>query len=66
MKEKKLYRYEGAVTSFGNVIKDIWKAGTQACSEKKAIANLMFQYKVKNKLDRGAKIELPGKLVIIE
>jgi len=65
-KERKLYRYEGAVTQFGKVIQDLWKAGTQADSESRAKANLMFQYKVKHKMDRSAKIELPGNVYIPE
>lgn len=66
MNERKLYRYEGAVTQFGNVIQDLWKAGTQAESESRAKANLMFQYKRKYKMDKAAKIELPGKIYILE
>lgn len=63
---RKLYRYEGPVMSFDKIIQDIWKGGTQAESEAKAKANLKFQYKVKHKLAKDSKIDLPGKLVIIE
>ena len=66
MSERKLYHYEGPVMSFDNIIQDFWKGGTQAESESRAKANLKFQYKMKHKMDRGAKIELPGKLEIIE
>ena len=63
---KKIYRYEGVVTSFGKVISDIWKGGTQAETEGRARANLMFSYKIKHKLDKSTKIELPGKIFVIE
>lgn len=66
MKEKKIYRYEGAVTQFGQIIQEEWRGGTQAESEPRAKANLMFTYKMKHKMDRSAKIELPGKLYILE
>lgn len=62
----KLYHYEGPVTSFNKVIDKFWKASTQADSESRAKANLMFQYKRKHKLEKTAKIELPEALTIIE
>lgn len=64
---KKLYKYEGAVTSFGSVI-DHWEGRTQAESESKAKANLMFQYKRNpdHNLTINSKIELPGKLEVID
>ncbi len=71
MKEEKprfLYRYEGAVTQFGNIINPYWEGGTLAESEDKARSNLMFQYKKikKHNLALKAKIELPGNLYILE
>lgn len=66
MSEKKLYIYEGPVMQFNNVIKDFWKRGTQASSESRALANLQFSYKKKNKLLPGSKIELDKRYLRIE
>lgn len=57
-KERKIYRYEGPVMQFGKVINDLWKFGTQAVSEKQALSNLAFRYKMKKQLAKDAKIEL--------
>ena len=64
-KERRIYRYEGPVFSFGRVISDKWKYGTRAVSEKEAIAHLTFNYKMKNKLTKEAKIELDKKCLTI-
>lgn len=58
MSERKLYRYEGPVMQFGKVINNSWKRGTQAKSEKQALAYLAYNYKIRNELTKDAKIEL--------
>lgn len=63
---QKLYFYEGPVTQFNKVINEKWSRYTKAVSPQKAIANLQFQYKMKNGLVAGSKIELPGTLTLMD
>lgn len=63
---QKLYFYEGPVTQFNKVINEKWTRCTKAVSEKKAISNLQFQYKMKHKMTANSKIELPGTLTILD
>ena len=58
------YKYEGAVTSFGRVLSWNWKGETVAESIEKAKSNLAYQFKVANNLIHGARIELPGKIMV--
>lgn len=66
MSEKKLYIYEGPVMQFNKVIQDIYRNGTQAISEARALANLQFSYKRKKKMSSNAKIQLDGRYLRIE
>ena len=59
------YKYEGPITSFGRVLAWDWKGETTAESAPKAKSNLAFQFKQANNLVRGSRIELPGKLIVI-
>jgi hypothetical protein len=43
-----------------------WKGETCAVSESKAKSNLAYQYKKNNNLVASAKVNLPGKVTIIE
>ena len=63
---KNKYFYSGPVTSFGRVLMDRWDAATYAVSLAKAKSNLTYQYKIKNNLLPGSKIELPGKIELVE
>ena len=45
-------------------IADKWEGCTRAVSEKKARANLTYQYKVSNGKAPRSKITLPGKLIV--
>lgn len=56
------YFYDGPVLIFGRCVADHWKGETMAVSESKAKTNLAYQYKKKNNLIPGTKVELPGKL----
>lgn len=58
------YKYEGPVTSFGRVLAWEWRGETVAESTAKAKSNLAFQFKKANNLLRGARIELPGKIMV--
>lgn len=58
------YKYEGPVTSFGRVLAWDWKGETVAESAAKAKSNLAFQFKQKNNLVNGSRIELPGKIMV--
>lgn len=58
------YYYSGPVMEFGKCIADKWTGSTMAVSEKKARANLTYQYKVSNGKAPRSKITLPGKLIV--
>lgn len=57
-RERKLYTYQGAVTSFGKLLTNNFTASTVAVSRKKALNNIKAQYKQKYNLAITAKIEL--------
>lgn len=58
------YYYSGPVMEFDGCIADKWEGSTRAVSEKKARANLTYQYKVSNGKAPRSKITLPGKLIV--
>lgn len=60
--EKRLYYYDGCVTSFGKVCTQNWYAETYAVSAKKAKSNLTYRYKKEMNLEPTCKIELPDKI----
>lgn len=62
----KRYSYNGPVMEFNRCITDHWKGETMAVSEKKARSNLIFQFKKEHDKAPGAKISLPGKIVVAE
>ena len=66
MESKRLWIYKGPVTSFGKVINDDYKGGSQAVSSKRALANIAFSYKKKHKLEPNAKIELDSRYLCLE
>ena len=60
------YRYEGPVVVFGTCVANNWKAETVAPSMEKARNNLAYQFKKQCKRIATAKVELPGKITIVE
>jgi hypothetical protein len=60
------YSYEGPVVSFGRCIEHNWYGSTYAVSEKKARANLEYQYKKQTGRAPNSKVELPGKITLAE
>lgn len=64
--EKHVYEYSGPVRQFGRIISDRWHGTTIATSEAKAKSNLTYQYKRQTGKIAGCKIELPGKVMIID
>lgn len=64
--DKSRYAYEGPVTIFGTIVDRKWYGETVAVSEKKAKSNLSFQFKQENGLTAGSKVDLPGKLYLVE
>lgn len=61
-----LYTYDGPVMEFDRCLASHWKAKTYASSEKKARSNLSYQFKQSmNKLP-NARIDLPGKIVMVQ
>lgn len=60
------YAYEGPVKSFGICVNNCWRGETIANSEKKARSNLTYQYKKQFKKSADCKVELTGKLTLIE
>lgn len=59
------YVYEGPVFEFDRMLVDRWRGETTAPSEKKALSNLTYQYKMKNNRVAGAKVTLPGKIKMV-
>lgn len=57
------YSYDGPVLEFGRVVADRWSSSTYAPSEKKARANLIFQFKKQFNRAPNVKITLPGKII---
>ena len=62
----KLYHYNGPVLEFDKIVANHWSASTRAESEKKARANLAYQFKMKNGKVPRSMITIPGKLNIVE
>ena len=60
------YAYDGPVMSFDRCVAQHWTGSTYASTEKKALSNLVYQYKKQNKLMPTAKITLTGKLTLVE
>ena len=63
---KKRYVYEGPVTIFNKCVTNRWKASTYAESAEKARSNLSYRYKQMNNLTANSRVELPGKLVMVD
>lgn len=61
----KKYSYDGPVMEFDNCVQRNWKSETMAVSEKKAKSNLTYQWKKQHGRSAGAKIILPGKLMLV-
>ena len=61
-----LYLYDGPITGFNRCLANRWLGTTYAVSPQKARCNLAYRYKKQNNLLPNAKIELPGKIVMIE
>ena len=55
------YHYKGSVTQFGKEIAYNWEGQTFAETERKALNNLSFQYKIQHNLAKTAKISLASK-----
>lgn len=60
------YTYDGPVAAFGRCIEHNWHGSTYAVSEKKARANLEYQYKKQTGRSPNSKVELPGKITLVE
>lgn len=60
------YVYDGPVMSFNMLLADHWKGETVAPSEKKALSNLTYQFKVKNNRIASSNIKLTGKIKMVE
>ena len=58
----KTYMYDGPVMHHDKLINKKWTAITTASSEKQAINNLTYRYKVTHGYSATAKITLPEKL----
>ena len=69
-KENAMYRrakyvYNGPIVVSGRCVANNWRGETWAESESKARSNLSYQAKTYCRLFAGAKVELPGKLLMI-
>lgn len=59
------YLYDGPVMEFGTCVSNRWQGTMYAVSERKARSNLVYQFKKKNNRVPGAKITLPGEVIIV-
>ena len=66
MAEYHKYAYKGPVMAFGKLVAENYEAETMAISEKKARSNIAYWYKKEHCKIVGAKITLPGKIVLVE
>lgn len=60
--DRKVYIYDGPVMEFESCIVRRWVGKTSAVSEKKARANLTFQFKRQHNKSADSKIDLPGRI----
>ena len=60
------YMYNGPVFIFEECVQANWRGKTKAVSEKKAYANLTYQWKKANGYAPNTKVILPGRVVINE
>jgi hypothetical protein len=60
------YTYDGPVMEFETCVTNRWCGSTYAVSEQKARNNLAYQFKKKNNFVPGARITLPGKIILAE
>ena len=58
----RMYSYEGPVMEFDRCIANKWTGRTYAATEKKALSNLAYQFKVQYGRGPNSKITLPGKV----
>lgn len=56
------YTYIGPVLYFDRCVQNRWIGTTKAISDKQALTNLTYQYKMQNGYKPNTKISLPGKL----
>lgn len=61
-----LYSYSGPVMRFDKCVNDSWQGSTYAVSEREAKKNLAYKYKKNNNLIPNAKIELTGKVYLVQ
>lgn len=59
------YVYEGPVMEFDTCVANNWKGETVAPSENKARSNLAYQFKKHTNRMPGTKINLPGKVKMV-
>lgn len=62
----KKYTYVGPVEEFGRCIAHNWTSTTYAPSESKARSNFIFQFKKLMGKIPNTKIDLPGKVTLVE
>ena len=60
------YIYDGPVMEFDTCIANHWKGETMAPSRSKAISNLKYRFKKENNRLASAKIDLPGKIILVK
>ena len=60
------YAYSGPVKIFGTIVQKDWYAETIAATPAKAKSNLAYQWKKDNGRTASSKVELPGKIILME
>lgn len=64
-KPQRKYSYNGPVMIFDQCITNLWYGETKAVSERKAKANLIFQWKRAHGFAPNAKVSLPGRVKLM-
>ena len=60
------YLYDGPVRSFEKFLDERWVAVTIAPTEARARSNLKYRWKCENGYSPNLKIDLPGRLILID
>ncbi len=60
------YSYRGPVKMFNTIVQNNWYAETMAATPAKAKSNLMYRWKKENGKTAASKVELPGKITVME
>lgn len=61
-----LYGYSGPVVIFGQIVEPNWSGVTRAATPARAKSNLTYQWKKAHGKTAASRVELPGKVILME